>query len=291
MLAQNALRSRPLVRRVICPPYPWSCLPVRLDESDPNRVIVLHDGVEIGFLRVGQFAGSVRVRYAERTARPVGSSGAFARAYHELMDLFGVDTIKSDVRMSSHAVGFWNRLLPEAPARKYCWRNGLLAEANYLGERDLSEEFQTELFGTVTSSLGDFEFALSRDAAYQERLASDECKTNWVWRVSAELLERVRDCDFLELLGGHGTARCAIALAENGMRHPVSFAPNTTFEAIEAITLQLPGPLYRGLCGVPEAERHALFALWVAAGLDDVYGPTDVGEEEHSPCLRLSGDE
>lgn len=240
---------------------------LRRDDAEPGKIEVLHEGVVVGFLRVEVHPHYVRVRYAERTAEPEGSTGAFAKAYHELMDLFGVPTVLSDVRMSEKAQGFWRRLRADPPARKYCWRNGLASEARELGELPPPEELPTAMYGTIKTALQDYEYALSKAEAYQASHAEDECDVAWVWQAPEGVIDRLNDCELLDIRGVSGLAARALAVADEG-RETGKQVKVTAEGPTHPVHLPLPGAVYREFVSRPEAERQQLFTGWVIAGLD-----------------------
>lgn len=237
------------------------------DESVPGRVRVLHEGVEVGHIQVNIVQGEVWVKYAERTADPDGSGGAFASAYHELMDLFGVNTVGSDTKLSSMAVRFWHGLRPMPPVRKFSYRTACASEAEHMGELEPPDRLETRLYDEVETPLQDYRYFLSRDPVVWEKEGMREFDIPWNWEAPASVLELMEEwSEMFEFYDCHTTAAQARGAAVSGSKLPSSslVAEGET----EDVVVELPGDTHRELMQVSEPPRQTVFTGWVLALLE-----------------------
>lgn len=244
-------------------------MPIESDPDDRSKVYVLHAGQRVGYLRVKQLDGHVRVGWVERTKKTKGSGGAFALAYHELMAEFSVPTVRSDFKMSNEAKDFWRALRPVPPARKLLYRHGLADEKRSLGEPEDDEIHCTDVGDEVVCRMQNEQYILTEDPKLWSSDGMTEVRLSWTWTAPVGLVERVEDCaEFYEAYGSGGTPVAEAASQGASLNGPAT--PALHVAPFAAHELLLDGDTHRRLMAIPRAARDATFTAWVAASLAEV---------------------
>lgn len=246
-------------------------MPIRRDLDDKSKVHVLHGGKRVGWLRIKRNSGGLQVTWAERTASPGGSNGAFALAYHELMAEFGVQTVRSDFKMSGAALEFWGRLAPQPPTRKLTWAHEKAVELEMQGEPEPPEEMELESGETVWCELQNVQFLLTTDSSLWADGTYTEPPQPWTWCAPTAVLKRLDEVSwYFEAFGHPGGPGPAAIAASKGVKLARHGSNAIHVGPFEDTVLLLPGPIYRTLMHVPLPQRDRTLSSWVSAFLDDI---------------------